>query len=121
MEYVADEAGLKAQFPLPPELQNQYSLAGKRSFAAAFTAARDKVENAYYARADAKTTPGRRSRKFFGAMVNPILGKPMRDAEQFYQTFGRLMRGAWLSISAGLYDEEIRGCPTSRNGYCWLR
>jgi SAM-dependent methyltransferase len=111
MEYVADEAGLKAQFPLPPGLQNQYSLAGKRSFAAAFTAARDRVEDAYYARADAKTTPGRRSRKFFGAMVNPIVGRPMRDVEQFYQTFGRLMRGAWLSISAGLYDEEIRGVP----------
>lgn len=96
------------QFPLPPEIQSEYGLAGKKSFASAFTAARDKVENAYYAQADADTTPGSRSRKFLGAMLNPILGKPMRDAEQFYQTFGRLMRGAWLSISAGLYDTEIQ-------------
>jgi cyclopropane fatty-acyl-phospholipid synthase-like methyltransferase len=108
MGYVADGAVLKAQFPLPPELQHQCSLAGRKSFAAAFTATRDRVENGYSALADAKTTPGSRSRKFLGAMVNPIVGKPMRDAEQFYQTFGRLMRGAWLSISAGLYDEEIQ-------------
>lgn len=108
MEYIADEAALKARFPLPSELQDQYSLAGKKSFAAAFTTARDRVENGYYALADAKTTPGSRTRMFFGAMMDPIVGKPMRDAEQFYQTFGRLMRGAWLSISAGLYDHEIQ-------------
>jgi SAM-dependent methyltransferase len=114
VEDFADEAAFKARFPLPPDLQSQYGLAGKKSFAAAFTAARDRVENAYYAVADAKTTPGRRSRKFLGAMVTPILGRPMRDAEQFYQTFGRLMRGAWLSISAGLYDEEIQAVADIR-------
>jgi predicted O-methyltransferase YrrM len=108
MDCVADESALKDRFPLPPQLQSQYALAGKESFASTFTAARDKAEGAYYALADAKTTPGRRSRKFLSAMVKPIVGRPMRDAEQFYQTFGRLMRWAWLSISAGLYDEEIQ-------------
>ena len=107
-QLIVDQPALRAQFPLPSGLENRYSLAGRRVFVADFTAARNKVENAYYALADANTTAGSRSRKFLGAMVNPIIGKPMRDAEQFYQTFGRLMRGAWLSISAGLYDDEIQ-------------
>jgi hypothetical protein len=35
------------------------------------------VENAYYTVADAEATPGGPGRKFLGAMVNPIIGRPM--------------------------------------------
>jgi cyclopropane fatty-acyl-phospholipid synthase-like methyltransferase len=104
---IEEAAGLSARFPLPPPLADAYTLAGKAEFADVFTAARDEVEEAYYAAADRLTTPGARSRRFLAAMINPMIGRPMRDAEEFYQTFGRLMRRAWLSVSLGMYDPEI--------------
>ncbi|MEP7286009.1 MAG: class I SAM-dependent methyltransferase [Chloroflexota bacterium] len=107
-QLITDRAAFKANFRLPPDLEARYAIQGQRAFAQTFIAARDKVENVYYALADEQTTPAARTRKFLGAMLDPILGKPMSDAEQFYQTFGRLMRSAWLSISVGLYDEEIQ-------------
>ncbi len=108
-QLITDRAAFRARFPLPPELEARYALAGKQEFTRLFIPARDAVEADYYALADQRTTPSARTRKFLGAMVNPIIGRPMRDAEHFYQTYGRLMRWAWLSISLGLYDEAIQG------------
>lgn len=108
-QLITDRAAFRARFPLPPELEACYTLAGKQEFTKSFIPARDAVEGAYYAREDQRTTPGARTRKFLGAMVNPVVGRPMRDAEHFYQTYGRLMRWAWLSISLGLYDEAVQG------------
>lgn len=107
-ELVDDREGLAEQFPLPPEIEAAYTLAGRQAYLDSFIPARDRVENAYYAEADRHTTPAARTRMFLGSMMNPILGKPMRDAEHFYQTFGRLMRPAWLSLSVGLYDKAIQ-------------
>lgn len=107
-ELVVDREGLTEQFPLPPELERVYSLAGRQAFLDAFLPVRDRIERDYYAEADRHTTPAARTQQFLGSMMNPILGKPMRDAEHFYQTFGRLMRTAWLSLSVGLYDDEIQ-------------
>jgi predicted O-methyltransferase YrrM len=106
-DLIQNDAGLRERFPLPALIADSYSLAGKKEFAELFIAARDKTEDAYYSVADQRTTPGARSREFLAATLNPIIGRPMRDAEEFYQTYGRLMRFAWLSISAGLYDSEI--------------
>lgn len=108
---IQDIAAFNARFPLPPTLQDQFSLEGKRAFARSFMEIRNAVEDEHYAKLDQESSPGERTRKFLGAMVNPIIGKPMRDAEHFYQTFGRLMRFAWLSISVGLYDEAIQAIP----------
>ncbi len=105
---ISDSLVFQERFGLPDALEAQFTLAGRRDFAQKFIAARNKVESAYYEQADQKTTPSERSRKFLGAMLDPIIGKPMRDTEQFYQTFGRLMRWAWLSISVGLYDDDIQ-------------
>jgi len=107
-QLIADRAAFRARFPLPPALEERYRLAGKQEFTRLFIPARDRVEEAYYATADQRTTPSARTRQFLGAMMNPIIGKPMRDAEHFYQTYGRLMRWAWLSISLGLYDDDIQ-------------
>lgn len=98
----------KTHFPLPTALEQAYTLAGKQAFADAFIAVRNPVEDAYYATVDQESSPAERTRMFLGAQINPIIGKPMRDAEHFYQTYGRLMRHAWLSISVGLYDAEIQ-------------
>jgi cyclopropane fatty-acyl-phospholipid synthase-like methyltransferase len=106
---ITERAAFRARFPLPPELEARSALAGKQEFVRSFVAARDAIEAAYYAIADQRSTPGTRTRRFLGAMLNPMLGKPMRDVEHFYQTFGRLMRLAWLSISAGLYDDALQG------------
>ncbi len=106
-QLITDRAVFRARFPLPSELEDRYTLAGKQEFIQRFLPARDAIEAAYYASADQRTTPSERTRKFLGAMMDPIIGRPMRDAEHFYQTYGRLMRLAWLSISLGLYDEPI--------------
>lgn len=105
---ITDIAAFNARFPLPPALEAHLSLDGKRAFARSFTEIRNAVEDEYYAKLDQTSSPSQRTRKFLGAMVNPIIGRPMRDAEHFYQTFGRLMRFAWLSISVGLYDKDIQ-------------
>lgn len=105
---VTDRPGFRARFPLPAALEARYTLPGKQEFLERFLPSRDAVEAAYYALADQQSTPSERTRRFLGAMLNPMLGKPMRDAEHFYQTFGRLMRWGWLSISLGLYDDSIQ-------------
>ena len=105
---VTDRAAFRARFPLPDDMEARYDVLGKSAFLETFVAARDEVEAAYYEVADRQTTPNERARKFLGAMLNPILGKPMRDPEQFYQTFGRLMRRAWLSCSVGMYGDDVQ-------------
>lgn len=107
-QLIEDIAAFNARFPLPSPLEEHFTVAGKQTFAKAFIEVRNAVEDEYYAKVDQTVSPGERTRQFLAAMVNPIIGKPMRDAEQFYQTFGRLMRSAWLSISVGLYDEAIQ-------------
>ncbi|UQA57552.1 SAM-dependent methyltransferase [Polyangium aurulentum] len=109
---VTDRAAFRARFPLPDDMEARYGLPGKSAFVEAFVGARDKVEAAYYEIADRQTTPNERARKFLGAMLNPVLGKPMRDPEQFYQTFGRLMRRAWLSCSVGMYGDDVQRVAT---------
>lgn len=93
--------------PLPQALETQLSLQGKQQFIQEYTTARNATESAYYAEADGDSTPGQRSRKFLGAMINPLIGRTVKDAEHFYETYGRLMRHAWLSISIGLFDDAI--------------
>ncbi|MCB9453982.1 MAG: class I SAM-dependent methyltransferase [Anaerolineaceae bacterium] len=99
------------QFPLNPRIDAAWSLPQKDEFARQFVAARDVVEAVYYTEADRNTTAGARTRKFLGALFNPIIGRPVKDAEHFYETFGRLMRQAWLSVSVGIYDDAIRAIP----------
>lgn len=107
-ELVTERSDVAGRFPLPAPLQGEYSLSGKKRFLEKFLAVRNPIENDYYAQADRKSTPGERTRKFLGSMINPVIGRPMRNVEHFYQTFGRLMRWAWLSISVGLYDDDIQ-------------
>jgi predicted O-methyltransferase YrrM len=105
---IENRNAFEAYFPLPSDLEAAYGLEGKKAFAEAFITARNRVEDAYYAMVDQSSTPRERTNKFLGAMFDPIIGKPMRNAEHFYQTYGRLMRHAWLSISVGLYNPEIQ-------------
>ncbi len=107
-QLITDRHEFASHFPVPADIEALYAVEGKKAFADAFIAVRDQVEDAFYAQADQTTRPSERTKKFLGAMVNPVIGKPMRDVEHFYQTFGRLMRWAWLSISVGLYDESIQ-------------
>ncbi|HEX8699482.1 MAG TPA: hypothetical protein VF815_11640, partial [Myxococcaceae bacterium] len=80
-QLITDRAAFRARFPLPPSLEERYRLVGKREFTQLFIPARDRVEAAYYATADQRSSPSARTRQFLGAMMNPIIGKPMRDAE----------------------------------------
>jgi SAM-dependent methyltransferase len=98
---------LAAEFPFPVHLSEHLSLAGQIRFARRFVAARDAVEEAFYAGMDAAIPARRRIRTFLGAMVRPAIGKAVRDPAEFYQTYGRLMRRAWLSLSLGIYTDEI--------------
>jgi cyclopropane fatty-acyl-phospholipid synthase-like methyltransferase len=100
-------ADFDRHFPLPPLVEPIWSLHQKSDFAHRFVTARDKVEALYYAEADRAMTPGVRTSKFLGALFNPIIGRPVKDAEHFYETFGRLMRQAWLSVSVGIYNDDI--------------
>ncbi|MBZ0277342.1 MAG: class I SAM-dependent methyltransferase, partial [Anaerolineae bacterium] len=95
------------RFPLPAAAQASWTLPAKGDFARQFVAARDKVEAVYYAEADRSMTAGQRTSKFLGALFNPIIGRPVKDAAHFYETFGRLMRQAWLSVSVGIYNGDI--------------
>jgi cyclopropane fatty-acyl-phospholipid synthase-like methyltransferase len=108
---IDDATELAARFPLPPALARSDTLAGRQAFADAFIAARDKVEADYYAVADQRSSPGARSRRFLASTLKPVIGRPIGDVEQFYQTYGRLVRWAWLSISIGVYDAEIHAVP----------
>lgn len=108
---ITDTQTLRARLPLDAALEQQLALPGKLDFLREFVAVRDAVEEDYYAAADERTTPQQRSLRFLKTMIDPLIGKKVEDAEQFYQTYGRLMRRAWLSISMGLYDEPIKGVP----------
>ena len=110
-QLITDRTAFAQHFPLSADLEAKFSLQGKQAFLDAFLPVRNRVESEYYAAADLMTTPGERTRKFFSAQLNPIIGKPIANVEQFYQTFGRLMRYAWLSLSVGLYDSEIQAIP----------
>lgn len=108
---ITDAPTLLARLPLCAALEQQLSLGGKLDFLREFVAIRDAVEGEYYAAADARTTPQQRALRFLKTMIDPLLGRKVQDAEQFYQTYGRLMRLAWLSISMGLYDAAIQQVP----------
>lgn len=102
---------LAARFPAPAALRPSLSLAGQGQFAADFVRARDRVEADHYAEVDRAVAPGERSRRFLAALLAPVLARPVRDPEHFYETFGRLMRWAWLSVSVGIYDDAIGAVP----------
>jgi SAM-dependent methyltransferase len=111
LELITQTNAFQDRFPLPTHLQPQLTAANKQAFAQRFVQVRDEVERHYYADADNHTSAGTRTRRFLGALINPIIGRPVNDAEHFYQTFGRLMRWAWLSISVGIYDDDITAVP----------
>lgn len=105
---IADVGTFLARFPLPSDLAGQLAIAGKRRFLREFVAVRDRIESDFYAQVDKQCSPRERSLKFLRTLVDPLLGKKIGDAEQFDQTYGRLMRWAWLSISIGIYDDAIK-------------
>ncbi len=111
MTLIADQAAFDTTFPVPGRIQQALSLDGKQAYIEEFVSARDEVEDAYYSEVDRHSTPAQRTRKFLSALVNPAIGRPVEDAEQFYETFGRLMRRAWLSISVGIYTGPIASLP----------
>ncbi len=95
-------------YSLPEAMDQALTVKGKQQFMESYTAVRDQIEDTYFLEADKTSSPGERTRKFLGSMINPLIGRPVNDAAHFYQTYGRLMRRAWLSISLGIYNDEIR-------------
>ena len=91
-----------------PDHAGATSIEGKRQFADYFVSIRDQVELDYYFESDQTTSAVERSNAFLKAVIAPALGQSVEDPERFYQTFGRLMRWAWLSLSVGIYDDDIR-------------
>ena len=102
---------LAAEFPLPPRLEEHLTLDGQMRFARRYVKARDAVEEEFYADLDALIPARKRMRTFLAAMIRPAIGRAVRDPAEFYETFGRLMRRAWLSLSLGIYTDEIDRMP----------
>jgi cyclopropane fatty-acyl-phospholipid synthase-like methyltransferase len=102
---IDNQRDFDTQFPVT--FEDRLSLDEKRNFARSFVAARDAVEGDYYAGIDKTVSAQQRTRRFLGALIDPAIGRSVRDVEAFYQTFGRLMRWAWLSVSVGIYSPEI--------------
>ncbi len=96
------------RFPFPAQRQEFFTPEGQTAFARQFVAARDAAENSYYHEHDRTVTPRMRSSKFLRALIKPAINQPVKDAQEFYETFGRLMRWAWLSVSVGVYNEPIQ-------------
>lgn len=84
------------------------SLDSQLSFLEEFIQSRDVVEGKYYAKTDSQLTDSGRMWRFLQAMINPLIGRPVRDAEDFYATYGRLMHHCWLSLSLGIYNEQVQ-------------
>lgn len=100
-------AELAAEFPVPTHLNGQLRTDGQVGFARRFVVARDAVERELYDEIDIRVPARRRIRQFLGALIGPAVGQSVRDPAQFYETYGRLMRRAWLSLSLGIYTDEI--------------
>ncbi len=107
-ERITSETAFFQTYALPAELEQALTVSGKQQFMESYTAIRDRIEDVYFLEADKSGSPGERTRKFMGSMINPLIGRPVKDAAHFYQTYGRLMRHAWLSISLGIYNDEIQ-------------
>jgi cyclopropane fatty-acyl-phospholipid synthase-like methyltransferase len=107
MSMITEKTAFDSAYPIPASLANHLSIEGKRAFAEDFVRVRDEVETEYYAEVDRVVSGATRTRQFLGALFRPAIGRKVKDAEQFYQTYGRLMRWAWLSISIGIYDDGI--------------
>ncbi|MCP3804609.1 class I SAM-dependent methyltransferase [Allokutzneria sp. A3M-2-11 16] len=78
------------------------------SFAREFIEARDAVEEEYYADLVRRHSPGELRRHYLASMAKPLLGRAIGGPVEFYDTWGRIMRHAWLSLSFGVYGEEHR-------------
>lgn len=111
MQEIPTDTTVLTGLQAPPQLQERMTAEQQLAFASYFIAARDKVEDAYYAELDRRVPPRQRMVKFAWAMIKPLLGRPINDPEQFYETYGRLMRRAWLSISVGVYNDAIHAIP----------
>ncbi|MFB9908846.1 SAM-dependent methyltransferase [Allokutzneria oryzae] len=86
-------------------------LADQLTFASAFTAARDAVEEEYYADLARGHSAAELRRHYLTSMAKPLLGRAIGGPVEFYDTWGRLMRHAWLSLSFGVYGAEHRALP----------
>ncbi|MCP2273916.1 SAM-dependent methyltransferase [Actinokineospora diospyrosa] len=86
-------------------------LEGQMVFARTFVEVRDLVEDKYYAGLSRRYSAGQLRRRYVLSMVKPLLGRALDSPVEFYDTWGRLMRHAWLSLSFGLYDAEHRALP----------
>ncbi len=83
------------------------STEGQMAFVDYFVEARDRVENRYYAELDAGTTRRERTTALMRGFINPLIGKPIANPEAFYSFMERLTRWVWLSVSLGIYNNEI--------------
>ncbi len=99
---LTSHAGIQDMYPVDELL----SEASQQQFIDEFIPVRNSVEAAFYETLDKDTTPNERARKFVMSIINPLVGRPVRNAEHIYETYGRLMRHAWLSISLGVYDKQ---------------
>ena len=77
-------------------------------FAREFIEARDAVEEEYYADLFRRHSPAELRRHYLTSMAKPLLGRAIGGPVEFYDTWGRIMRHAWLSLSFGVYGDEHR-------------
>ncbi|GAB2993822.1 SAM-dependent methyltransferase [Saccharothrix stipae] len=86
-------------------------LADQMAFARVFIDARDAVEEEYYADLARAKSPAELRRQYLTSMAKPLLGRALGGPVEFYDTWGRIMRHAWLSLSFGVYDAGHRALP----------
>ncbi|MEU4767415.1 hypothetical protein AB0H12_29570 [Actinosynnema sp. NPDC023794] len=74
-------------------------VADQLAFARVFINARDAVEDEYYADLTRRYFPAELRRHYMTSMTKPLLGRALGGPVEFYDTWGRIMRHAWLSLS----------------------
>ncbi len=113
---ISDDGGLNACFRCRPRSRTRARLPAGRLSRMRSSRPRYKIEAGYYAAVDQRSSPRARSRQFLGATLNPIIGRPMRDAEQFYQTFGRLVGNAGVACVSSATRMDSGTCTGDGRG-----
>lgn len=86
-------------------------VADQLAFARVFINARDAVEEEYYTDLARRHSPADLRRQYLTSMAKPLVGRALGGPVEFYDTWGRIMRHAWLSLSFGVYDARHRALP----------